>query len=296
MNPKAPEASGLLIVDKPGGVTSHQVVAQARRRLGIRRIGHAGTLDPMATGVMLLGVGRATRMLGHLTLADKAYDATIRLGISTVTDDAEGDVITAAGASGVTLGRVKAAAAKYVGRIEQVPSAVSAIKVDGQRSYARVRRGEDVSLAARTVTVSRYDVVGCRSASVDGVAVVDVDVSVECSSGTYVRALARDLGADLGAGGHLIALRRTRVGPFTLAQVSEELLGLDAVARLCFPVVEVDATDFGNAVHGRPLALQLDAEPTALLFGNTLVGLYRPDGELARPIWVSATPGDVAAG
>lgn len=294
MSSGAPEPSGLLIVDKPGGLTSHQVVAQARRRLGIRRIGHAGTLDPMATGVMVLGVGRATRMLGHLTLADKEYDATIRLGISTVTDDAEGEVTATLGASGLSDESIAAAASNYLGEIDQVPSAVSAIKVDGQRAYARVRRGEDVQLAARSVTVNRFDVLRVNAATCDGTDVVDVDVHVECSSGTYIRALARDLGVDLGTGGHLTSLRRTRVGPFTLDRVSDELLPLDVVARLAFPVLEIDAAAFADAVHGRSLPLVLEAEPTALLYGSTLVGLYRPEDGRARPIWVSATPRDAA--
>jgi tRNA pseudouridine55 synthase len=278
-------------VDKPGGITSHGVVAQARRRLGVRKIGHAGTLDPMATGVMVLGVGRATRMLGHLALADKTYEATIRLGVSTVTDDAEGDTTDAPGAAGLTASSLEEAVAGFVGEISQVPSAVSAIKVDGRRAYAMVRRGEDVELAPRSVTVSRFDILDVRPATQDGVEVVDVDVVVDCSTGTYVRALARDLGASLGTGGHLTALRRTRVGGFTLEHASDELVPLDAAARLCFPVVEISDADFADAVHGRPVPVRIDAEPTALLHGDTVVGLYRPDGDLARPIAVLVEPG-----
>lgn len=284
--------SGLLIVDKPGGITSHQVVARTRRSLGTRKIGHAGTLDPLATGVMVLGVNAATRLLGHLTLASKTYEATIRLGQATVTDDAEGEVTAAPGASGVTRERVEGAVAAYRGVIRQVPSAVSAIKVDGRRAYARVRQGEDVQLAAREVRLDAFDVLAVRGASVDGLEVVDVDVRVDCSSGTYIRALARDLGRDLGTGGHLTALRRTRVGPFTLADVSDDLIGLDAVARRCFPVVEVDAAVAADAVHGRAVAVAIEAAPTALLHGDRLLGLYRPDGDLARPLAVLATPGE----
>lgn len=209
--------SGVVVIDKPAGMTSHDVVARVRRILGTRKVGHAGTLDPMATGVLILGVNRATRLLGHLALHDKAYDATIRLGQATVTDDAEGEVVSAAGAAGVTDEVIATAMASLTGDIAQRPSAVSAIKVDGQRSYARVRAGEQVELAARPVTVSRFEVLARRDTEADGVAVVDLDVTVECSTGTYVRALARDLGVALGTGGHLTALRRTRVGGFDLA-------------------------------------------------------------------------------
>ncbi len=284
--------SGLLIVDKPGGITSHQVVARARRALGTKKIGHAGTLDPMATGVMVLGVNKATRLLGHLTLASKTYEATIRLGQATVTDDAEGDVTAAPGASGLTRERIEDAVAAYRGVISQVPSAVSAIKVDGRRAYARVRQGEDVQLAAREVTVDAFAVLAVRSASADGLDVVDVDVRVDCSSGTYIRALARDLGRDLGTGGHLTALRRTRVGPFTLADVSDDLIALDAVARRCFAVVEVGDAVAADAVHGRAVAVAVEADPTALLHGDRLLGLYRPDGALARPVAVLCAPGE----
>ena len=217
MRPESGPPAGVLVVDKPSGWTSHQVVGRARRVLGTRKIGHAGTLDPMATGVLVLGVGRATRLLGQLALTDKAYDATIRLGQATVTDDAEGEITASSGAVEVSDEAIESELAGLRGPIEQVPSSVSAIKVGGVRSYARVRTGEDVTLAARPVTVSRFEVLARRAGvAEDGTRVVDLDVVVECSSGTYIRALARDLGAALGTGGHLIALRRTRVGPFTL--------------------------------------------------------------------------------
>ncbi len=201
-----------MIVDKPAGRTSHDVVGAMRRLAHTRRVGHAGTLDPMATGVLVLGVNKATRLLHHLVLTDKAYDATIRLGQATVTDDAEGELVSVASATAVTDDAVRAAMVPLSGAIEQVPSSVSAIKVGGQRSYQRVRDGEAVELAARPVTVSRFEALAFRRVG----ELLDVDVTVECSSGTYVRALARDLGAALGVGGHLTALRRTRVGPFTL--------------------------------------------------------------------------------
>ena len=205
-------APGLVVVDKPDGMTSHDVVARVRRILGTRKVGHAGTLDPMATGVLVLGIERATKLLGHLALDSKAYLATIVLGAATTTDDAEGEVLSTVDASGVEDDAVAAEVAKLTGPIQQVPSAVSAVKIDGKRAYARVRAGEQVDIPARPVTVHRFDVLVTRRED----KTVLLDVMVECSSGTYVRALARDLGAALGVGGHLGALRRTRVGPFDL--------------------------------------------------------------------------------
>src|SRR5215211_4699006 len=209
--PDAPE-SGLVVIDKPTGWTSHQVVGRVRRLLGTRKVGHAGTLDPMATGVLIIGIGKATRLLGYLTLSDKSYEATIRLGISTITDDAEGEVIAAGGAAGLADAEIDGAMAKLRGDILQVPSAVSAIKINGVRSYRRVRAGQTVELPERPVTIGRFDLLRRRRLLANGVPCIDLDVVVECSSGTYVRALARDLGAVLGVTGHLIALRRTRVG------------------------------------------------------------------------------------
>ncbi len=213
-----PSAEGVLVVDKAGGRTSHQVVGRARRLYGTRKVGHAGTLDPMATGVLLLGIGRATRLLGFLMATTKTYRATIRLGLGTDTDDAEGRVTSAAGAAGLEVAALAAAVQNYRGDILQVPTQVSAIKIDGVRSYARARRGEQVELAARPVRIDEYVLGELTRTVVDGVEVCDVDATVRCSSGTYIRALARDLGADLGTGGHLTALRRTRVGDFDLAE------------------------------------------------------------------------------
>jgi len=219
-----PAASGVAVIDKPTGWTSHQVVAKVRRIAGTRKVGHAGTLDPMATGVLLIGIGRATRLLGHLALTDKAYQATIRLGLATVTDDAEGEVTERAGATGVTADQIATALARLRASRMQVPSSVSAIKINGVRSYAKVRSGQDVVLAARPVTVDRLEVVTRRDVQLQAIPVIDLDVVVECSSGCYVRALARDLGIALGTGGHLTALRRTRVGPF----MQDEAQALDA--------------------------------------------------------------------
>jgi tRNA pseudouridine55 synthase len=273
-----PPGGGLLIVDKPGGLTSHDVVARLRRRAGTRRVGHAGTLDPMATGVLVVAVDRSTRLLGHLALTEKQYLATIRLGQATTTDDAEGEPVPfqdgtaaeAAAPGGAVLALtdevLDAALRASTGPLQQVPSAVSAVKVAGRRAYDRVRAGETVELAARSVTVTRFDRTAPtrRSALADGTAVLDVDVVIDCSTGTYVRALARDLGRALGTGGHLTALRRTRVGPFDLAAATSladlldasrplPLLPAAAAVRVAFPVRTVAAEQVGDLRHGRPL-------------------------------------------
>ncbi|MFF4601174.1 tRNA pseudouridine(55) synthase TruB [Streptomyces sp. NPDC001339] len=217
---------GLVIVDKPSGFTSHDVVAKMRGMARTRRVGHAGTLDPMATGVLVLGLERATKLLGHLALTEKEYVGTIRLGQTTITDDAEGEITEAKAAHGLAREDIDAGVAQLTGAIMQVPSKVSAIKIDGKRSYARVRKGEDVEIPARPVTVSSFAVHSVQETEAeDGTPVTDLLVSVECSSGTYIRALARDLGAGLGVGGHLTALRRTRVGPYKLdrARTLEQL-------------------------------------------------------------------------
>lgn len=273
---------GLVIVDKPAGITSHDVVSRVRRLAGTRKVGHAGTLDPMATGVLVLGINRATRLLGHLTLTDKAYDATLRLGAATTTDDAEGEVTTRAGTDGVTEEAVRAGLAGMVGEIQQRPSAVSAIKVDGRRAYDRVRAGEDVQLPARTVRIDAIDVAR--------VEIPDVDFSVRCSSGTYIRAIARDLGEGLGVGGHLTALRRTAVGPYDLSQahdldaLAEDLVVLPIAdaARQFFASRDLDAAQSADVRFGRKLDLDL-AGLTALFDPDgAFLALYEPrDGRAA---------------
>jgi len=206
--------SGILLVDKPGGMTSHDVVSRVRRLAGTRKVGHAGTLDPMATGLLILGIDSSTRLLTYVVGLDKEYYATIRLGFATTTDDREGEPIGAAvDTSGVTRSAIDAAILPLTGVISQVPSSVSAIKVDGRRAYDRVRSGEDVVLKSREVTVSAFEILDVRGG--------ELDVRVECSSGTYIRALARDLGAALGVGGYLTALRRTRIGPFAVSDAGE---------------------------------------------------------------------------
>ena len=283
-------ASGLVVVDKPAGLTSHDVVARVRRLAGTRKVGHAGTLDPMATGVLVLGVNRATRLLGHLMLTEKAYDATVRLGVATTTDDAEGEVLTTASTAGVDEEAVRTALAGFVGDIEQVPTAVSAIKVDGKRAYQRVRGGEDVQLKARPVTVHElvvHDV--CRAGEY-----LDVRISVRCSSGTYIRAIARDLGARLGVGGHLTALRRTAVGPYDLAAAHtlEELgddfrlMPIAEAAHRAFPARELDDAQAADVRVGR--ALDLDVEGLTAVFdpGGEFLALYEPRGGAAKPVAV----------
>ena len=227
-------SEGLVVVDKPAGWSSHDVVARCRRLYRTRKVGHAGTLDPMATGVLVLGVGRGTKLLTFLVGADKEYTATIRLGQATITDDAEGEVTAVGDVAGTDRPALDAAVARLTGDIEQVPSSVSAIKVKGERSYARVRAGEQVELAARPVRVSRFDMLDVRSTEAEGHPVLDIDVVVEVSSGTYVRALARDLGADLGCHGHLTALRRTHAHAHTLDELSalRESGGEDALLPL----------------------------------------------------------------
>ncbi|WP_434533361.1 tRNA pseudouridine(55) synthase TruB [Amycolatopsis carbonis] len=260
-------------------MTSHDVVARARRIMGTRKIGHAGTLDPMATGVLVLGIERATKLLGHLALDRKTYLATLSLGSSTTTDDAEGEVLTEgdpALLAKITDEQLATGVAELTGDIQQVPSAVSAVKIDGKRAYARVRAGEDVVLPPRPVTVYRFDVLATRREDDR----IELDAVVECSSGTYVRALARDLGAGLGVGGHLLALRRTTVGPFTLArartldqleETPELSLDLDAAVAAAFPRRDVDAAEAQAVRHGRAI-------PAAGIDGT--YGLFAPDGRV----------------
>ncbi len=250
--------AGLVIVDKPAGVTSHDVVGRCRRIFGTRKVGHAGTLDPMATGVLVVGIERATKILGLLTATDKSYSATIRLGQTTSTEDAEGEVLQSVPARHVTDAQIAAAVAALQGEIAQVPSAVSAVKVGGKRAYKLAREGQPVELAPRNVRIDRFDVLAIRHH--DGF--VDVDVEVDCSSGTYIRALARDVGAALGVGGHLTALRRTRVGRFGLghARTLDDLaerprlsFSLDEACLQSFPRRDLSTAEAEDTRHGRPL-------------------------------------------
>lgn len=264
---------GIIVVDKPAGWTSHDVVARLRRIAGTRRVGHAGTLDPMATGVLVVGVGRATRLLGHISGHNKAYTATIRLGWATVTDDAEGERVSGGPADDLTIEDLLPVIDSLTGTILQRPSAVSAIKVDGRRAHDRVRAGEEVELAPRPVCVTVFDVLDVRPDP--ELECLDLDVEVECSSGTYVRALARDLGAELGVGGHLTALRRTRVGGFDVDEArtldelereraetgSVEVIGMADAAGSAFPVVAVSEAMELAVRHGRAVDLARVWEP-----------------------------------
>ena len=333
-------ADGILVVDKPQGLTSHDVVGATRRLAATRKVGHAGTLDPMATGLLLLGIGRATRFLTYLVGADKTYEATVRLGVETTTEDADGEIVAARGCriEDVPEGRLREALTALTGPIQQVPSAVSAIKVDGVRAHQRVRDGQDVELQARPVTIHELRLTAePRKAIVEAdgtlsdspnsaVQAVDIDILVSCSSGTYVRALARDLGRALGCGAHLTALRRTAVGPFdideahTLADLSAQVetdasipephgvttLPLEEVARRCFERLSLTEDEARALRYGQPLdaevleraeapegrRLQVSAKTAeqrvvaGFAPGGRLVALLRHQGPRARPVLV----------
>ena len=283
---------GLIVVDKPAGMTSHDVVGRVRRIAGTRRVGHAGTLDPMATGVLVLGVERATKLMNHLILTDKSYLATIRLGIATSTDDAEGAVLAEASAAGLDPAAIHAAMAGLTGDILQRPASVSAIKVDGERAYARVRSGEVVQLAARPVTVSRFELLAPPRPAGE---CYDLDVAVDCTSGTYVRALARDLGELLGVGGHLTALRRTRVGPFglnqaltldQLAQLADPIvLPLPAAIEASMPVRRLTAAEAGELAYGRTIApAGIEGTYGGIAETGEAVALLAESDDRARPV------------
>ncbi|BDV30202.1 tRNA pseudouridine(55) synthase TruB [Microbacterium terricola] len=284
-------AAGILLVDKPGGITSHDVVARARRALGTRKIGHAGTLDPMATGLLVLGVDGATRLLTFIVGLDKTYETTIRLGVATDSDDADGEITRTTDAAHLTEAQIAEAIAPLTGRIAQVPSRVSAIKVGGRRAYDLARAGEEVELAAREVTVSRFDVLAVRpgSGAAPAGGFVDLDVVVDCSSGTYIRALARDLGDALEVGGHLTALRRTRIGPFSVAGAASvdaladaSALSPAAVAAAVLGRIDVTADEARDLRHGKRLAgaaSRLPAERCAAIDPDgRLVGIVEKRG------------------
>jgi len=282
--------SGLVVVDKPAGITSHDVVARVRRLAGTRKVGHAGTLDPMATGVLVVGVERATRLLGHLMLTEKAYDATARLGVATMTDDLDGEVTATVSAARLDEAAVRAAFAEQVGELSQVPTAVSAVKVGGVRAYERVRAGEQVALEPRHVTVHELTVTDVRRVGEH----VDVDLSLRCSSGTYVRAIARDVGAALGVGGHLTALRRTAVGPYGLdqAQTLDELAESFAVlpiadaARAAFPARNLDDAAATAVRVGRSLDVHLEGLTALFAPDGEFLALYEPRDGAARAVAV----------
>lgn len=273
---------GLLLVDKPAGITSHDVVSKVRKLLGTRKVGHAGTLDPMATGLLVLGIESGTKLLTFIVGKDKTYEATIRLGSSTVTDDREGDVLktaTSAQIAKISKEGILSGIEKLTGEIQQKPSAVSAIKVDGERAYARVRAGEEVDLPSREVTVSKFEVIGEIRFRNEN---IELDVVVDCSSGTYIRALARDLGNDLGIGGHLTALRRTRIGEFDLATAFDfsdgsplTIIDLAEAAKTSLPFREISTQEEIDLRFGKRISGAVD-RPTAVLASGELVAVVEP--------------------
>jgi tRNA pseudouridine55 synthase len=285
---------GFLVVDKAPGMTSHDVVAVARKALGTRKVGHAGTLDPMATGVLVLGFGNGTRLLQYITDGDKSYTATIVLGASTLTDDREGEVISEVSASHISDEDITSGLAKMVGEIQQRPSSVSAVKVAGERAYDRVRAGEVFELAARTITISSLNILEIRRPG----SRIEIDIDVTCSAGTFIRAIARDLGSDLQVGGHLSTLRRTRVAGFPISQAIsfDELkaqnfapLALSDVARATFPVRELALDEVSELSFGRPLTSNPSDEIFAALSpDNRLIALLKNEASKAKPIAVFA--------
>ena len=285
---------GFLVVDKAGGMTSHDVVAVGRKALGTRKVGHAGTLDPMATGVLVLGFGNGTRLLQYITDGDKSYVATIVLGASTVTDDKEGEVIATTHAADVVDGEIAQVLKTMVGTIAQRPSSVSAVKVGGERAYDRVRAGEKFELDSRQITISQLDILAIRHLA----ATTEVDIEVTCSAGTFIRAIARDLGEALEVGGHLSALRRTRVAGFTekdavsLQDLKDQKfspLDLADVARTTFSVRELTLEEVTELSFGRPLSENGTTSITAAMSpDNRLIALLKDDGIHAKPIAVFA--------
>lgn len=275
---------GLLLVDKPEGITSHDVVSRVRKLVGTRKVGHAGTLDPMATGLLVLGIESGTKLLTFIVGKDKTYEATIRLGSATVTDDREGETISSATREQlekVTAENIREEISTLTGVIQQRPSSVSAIKVDGERAYAKVRAGEEVELASREVTVARFEVIGERRFAETH---IDLDVVVDCSSGTYIRALARDLGNALGVGGHLTALRRTRVGEFNVdgvynfdPETNFTIVELATAAKTSLPTIEISTQDVIDLRHGKRITGEV-AGSTAALLGGELVAVVENAG------------------
>ncbi|MFM6977441.1 MAG: tRNA pseudouridine(55) synthase TruB [Micrococcales bacterium] len=286
--------SGLAFIDKPQGWTSHDIVAKLRGIAGTRRVGHAGTLDPMATGLLVLGIDSGTKLLTFLVGANKTYEARIRLGASTITDDAEGEITSSADASQIVKSQIEAALAELRGEIMQVPSSVSAIKVDGERAYAKVRGGDEVKLAARAVTIHRFEITS-EPMVTDGF--LDFDAVIECSSGTYIRALARDLGTALKVGGHLIALRRTKVGNYSVSSaqaiggLTRETLSVTPLAEAAvanFEKVTLSEQDAIDLRHGKRISGSIQLQPAAAVLGDELVAMIEPAGDKLKSIVVFA--------
>lgn len=274
--------SGFLVIDKPAGITSHDVVAKIRKRFATKRVGHAGTLDPMATGVLVLGVGIATKLLQFIVAGTKRYEATIRLGVRTTTDDREGETVSHVDANHVSNQEIELALTKFVGLIQQVPSSVSAIKVDGKRAYDLVREGATVELAARPVEISELKVIEIRRAEH-----LEIDIKVTCSAGTYIRAIARDLGEALGVGGHLVSLRRTLVEPFAIENAAgiedAPLLPVVEVVSEVLPIRELNEVEVSELRFGRKISATGKAGTIAAIHANELVALITDDASGAQP-------------
>ena len=288
---------GFVVVDKAGAMTSHDVVAVGRRVLGTRKVGHAGTLDPMATGILILGFGHGTRLLQYITNGDKSYRATIALGASTITDDVEGAITSKATQSQLTETsdeQIRTALASMRGVISQRPSSVSAVKVDGKRAHERVRAGEVFELASREVTISQLDVLEIRR----GKDAIEVDIEVTCSAGTFIRAIARDLGTALNIGGHLTFLRRTRVASFgeDVANPFEKFksgdfksLGLVDVAKSIFKVRDVTSDEAAELSFGRKISASASTGVYAAISAtHELIALLENRDDGAKPIAVFA--------
>lgn len=279
--------SGVVLIDKPTGMTSHDVVAQLRKKLSEKKIGHAGTLDPFASGLLVMGIGSGTKLLHHLFGLDKQYLATIRLGQSTSTDDLEGEVLTETSAKSVTTEQIKEQIKNLTGKIQQVPSSVSAIKIEGKRAYELAREGKEVSIPARSVEVYHFQPTSDLRSVGD---FVEFDATVDCSSGTYIRALARDLGAALGVGGHLRALRRTRIGEFAIADSTSvdavsEPKSLLEVASKVFPCIELTPSQAQDIVYGKRISLDNDGV-VAASYGGKLLAILEPIAKNYRSITV----------
>jgi len=287
---------GIVLVDKPAGPTSHDVVAKMRKLFNTRKVGHAGTLDPMATGMLVIGIGRATRLLGYFTAHDKEYLGTIRLGISTTTDDAQGDLVTQSSASHITESEILETVRDFRGPIMQQPSAVSAIKIDGKRAYTRVRDGEAISIPPRSVMINDLEIVSIIR--IPELEVVDVRVRVVCSAGTYIRALARDIGAQLKVGGHLIELRRTRSGVFDSMlsleslQQNPEIMDLATAIKIGFPYIVLSEDAAVKAVNGVRLAAPVDlasGHVGLISSDGKAIGLFENSDSVLHPLVVFAT-------
>lgn len=286
--------SGLVFIDKPQGWTSHDIVAKLRGIAGTRRVGHAGTLDPMATGLLVVGIDSGTKLLTFLVGANKTYEASIRLGANTITDDAEGEIVSTADASAITKQQIESVLNHLRGEIMQVPSSVSAIKVDGERAYAKVRGGDEVKLAARPITIHKFEITS-EPIAVGGF--VDFDAIIECSSGTYIRALARDLGSALGVGGHLAALRRTKVGQYSVSEaqsmegLTRDTLRITSLAEAAvnnFEKFELDQQSAIDLRHGKKISGKISSPIAAALLGPNLIAMLEPSGDKLKSVVVFA--------